>query len=65
MPIIHVTLIEGRTMEKKAALMKALTDAAVESIGAPIESVRVIINEVPGGHFAAGGVPKGPAQPSS
>lgn len=58
MPVIQVTLIEGRTKELKKGLVKALTDATVESIGAPIQSVRVIINEVPPEHFGAGGVTK-------
>jgi 4-oxalocrotonate tautomerase len=55
MPIIQVSLIEGRGESKKAALIKALTDATVESIGAPRESVRVVINEVPNTDFGIGG----------
>lgn len=58
MPIINVTLIEGRTPEKKAALIKELTDAAVRAVDAPIESVRVIINEVPREHFGVAGKSK-------
>lgn len=59
MPIIDVTLIEGRAPEKKRALIEKLTEAAVEALDAPIESVRVIIREVPAAHFGAGGKPKG------
>ncbi|NKF20756.1 2-hydroxymuconate tautomerase [Solimonas marina] len=55
MPIIQVSMIEGRGEEKKAALVKALTEAAVDSIGAPRESVRVILNEVPNTNFGIGG----------
>ncbi|HEV7342057.1 4-oxalocrotonate tautomerase [Sphingopyxis sp. H038] len=55
MPIIEVTLLEGRTPEAKEALVAALTDAAVSAVGAPIESVRVILREVPAAHFAVGG----------
>lgn len=58
MPIIEVTLLEGRTFEKKASMMKAVTDAVVETLEVPRESVRVIIYEVPPEHFAVGGVPK-------
>jgi 4-oxalocrotonate tautomerase len=54
-PIIQVSLIEGRSDEKKAALIHALTEAAHESIGAPRESVRVIINEIPKTQFGIGG----------
>lgn len=56
MPVIDVTMVEGRTPEQKDAFVVALTQAAVDALAAPIESVRVIIREVPPAHFAAGGV---------
>jgi 4-oxalocrotonate tautomerase len=59
MPFVEVTLIEGRTREQKVALMKALTEAVVSTVGAPRESVRVVLREVPAEHWAVGGVPKG------
>ena len=55
MPIMVVHMMEGRSEEQKAALIKALTDAAVESIGAPIESVRVMIQELPKENFRIAG----------
>jgi len=59
MPIVEITIIEGRTPEKKARLMEKVTDAIVESIEAPRESVRIILREIPGEHFAVAGVAKG------
>ena len=59
MPIVNVTLIEGRSVEAKVKLIKAITNAVVESINAPIASVRVILNEVPPWHFGAAGEVKG------
>jgi 4-oxalocrotonate tautomerase len=59
MPFIEVTLIEGRDKAKKLELMKRLTDAVVDSIGAPRESVRVVLREIPAEHWAVGGIPKG------
>lgn len=56
MPVIQVTLIEGRSKELKKKLVKSLTQAAVDAIGAPIQSVRVILNEIPPEHFGAAGV---------
>jgi 4-oxalocrotonate tautomerase len=56
MPIIEVTLVEGRDPRKKEDLICALTDATIRSIGAPRESVRVILREIPAAHFAVGGV---------
>jgi len=52
---MQVFLIEGRTEEQKARLIAALTDAAVESIGAPRETVRVMLTEMPKAHFGIGG----------
>ncbi|AZV93485.1 2-hydroxymuconate tautomerase [Kerstersia gyiorum] len=55
MPIIQVSLIQGRSEDQKAALIQALTDAAENSIGAPRDSVRVILLEVPNTDFGMGG----------
>jgi 4-oxalocrotonate tautomerase len=60
MPIIQVNLLAGRPMETKQRLMKALTDTAVATLGVPVETVRVIINEIPPEHWATGGVAKAP-----
>lgn len=55
MPIMQVHLIQGRSEEQKSRLIEALTRAAVDTLGAPIESVRVIINEVPNTDFGIAG----------
>ena len=59
MPFIDVTLIEGRSPEALKALITRLTDAAEESLGAPRQSIRVVLREVPATHWAVGGEPKG------
>ncbi len=59
MPIVEITLIEGRSFELKEKLVKEVTQAVVSSIGAPREAVQVILREVPPWHFAAGGEVKG------
>jgi 4-oxalocrotonate tautomerase len=59
MPLVQVTMIEGRSAEAKANLIRRVTDAIVETTQAPRDSVRVIIQEVPGSHWGVGGVPKG------
>ena len=58
MPFIDVTLIEGRSPEKKVKLIAKLTEAAVEALDAPPESVRVVLREVPATHWGVAGVPK-------
>ncbi len=55
MPIIEVTLVEGRTPEAKEALISALTDATEKAISAPRQSIRVILREVPDAHFGVAG----------
>ena len=56
MPIVEITLVEGRSPEQLRSLISNVTRAAVESVDAPIESVRVVLREVPPTHFAAGDV---------
>lgn len=58
MPIINVALLEGRSTEAKAALIRRLTDAAVETLGAPADTVRVLLTEVPPEHWGTAGVSK-------
>ncbi|WP_020422178.1 tautomerase family protein [Amycolatopsis sp. ATCC 39116] len=56
MPLIQVSLREGRDPERIRALITALTEATVAALDAPKESVRVIVTEVPGSRWAAGDV---------
>ena len=56
MPLVEVTLVEGRGPEELRALISGLTAAVVESVDAPKENVRVILREVPATHWAAGDV---------
>jgi 4-oxalocrotonate tautomerase len=53
MPLIEVTLAEGRSPEKLRALISRLTEAVVETGVGPKQAVRVIIREVPKTHWAA------------
>ena len=59
MPIIHVNLIEGRSPEKVAKLIENITEVTVETLDAPRESVRVLVNEIPGTHWGIAGKSKG------
>ncbi len=58
MPIVEITMIEGRTAESKRRLIAKVTDAIEESIAAPRDSIRIILREVPALHFGAGGKTK-------
>lgn len=56
MPLIEVTLVEGRTPAQLRKLISELTQAACRAVDAPVESVRVVVREVPATHWAAGDV---------
>lgn len=60
MPIVEITLVQGRPADARLALMKEITDVVERTLGAPRQSIRVIIREVPPFHFAVAGEPKGP-----
>ncbi|MGF6931654.1 4-oxalocrotonate tautomerase [Paraburkholderia sp. UCT70] len=46
MPTLEVYLPQGHADERKAKLIQGLTDATVEAIAAPAESVRILLSEL-------------------
>ncbi len=46
MPLAHIYIMEGRTVEQKRAIIEKVTQALHEAVGAPKENVRVVIQEV-------------------
>jgi 4-oxalocrotonate tautomerase len=59
MPLVEVTIMEGRNREKKDAMMMEVAQAVHRTLEAPLETIRVVIREVPAAHWSVGGVPKG------
>jgi 4-oxalocrotonate tautomerase len=55
MPLIEVHMLEGRSEEQKKALLEAITRAVHESIGAPLPSIRVWIQEFSPKEFMVAG----------
>ncbi|MCZ2859964.1 tautomerase family protein [Blastococcus sp. VKM Ac-2987] len=55
MPFIQITMIAGRTEQQKRDLLAAVSQATTESIGAPPETVRAWIVEVPPTDIAVAG----------
>jgi 4-oxalocrotonate tautomerase len=55
MPLVEVTMVEGRTPDQIRALIESLTSAVETSVGASREAIRVLIRELPATHWAAGG----------
>ena len=56
MPTIRVELFAGRTLEQKRAFAQAVTQAAVQTIGATPEHVEVIFQDVERHDWASAGV---------
>ena len=56
MPIIHVNMRAGRSVEDKRKLVTAMTDAVVKSLKVPPEAVRIILNEMLKENYAVAGV---------
>ena len=64
MPIIDITLLEGRDLKSKQALMRDVTDAVEKCLGAKRDSIRVMVRDVPRSHYSVGGIPKDESDPS-
>ena len=56
MPLVQVSVREGRPTADIRKMISAVTEAVAESLNAPKESVRVIVSEVPPTHWANGDV---------
>ncbi|HEY8453044.1 MAG: 2-hydroxymuconate tautomerase [Micromonosporaceae bacterium] len=56
MPFVVVHMWEGRTVEQKRALTKAITDAMVTHAGARPDGLHVVIQEYPKENWARAGV---------
>ena len=55
MPLIQLTIVEGRSPEKKEELIAELTETIHRVIDAPYENIRVSINEIPAAHWGIAG----------
>jgi 4-oxalocrotonate tautomerase len=58
MPLVQVSLIEGRSAEVVEQLIAEMTDTVVRVLDAPRESVRVILYDIPPEHWGVAGVSK-------
>ncbi len=57
MPIVQISLIEGRSTEKKEELIRKVTDAITGVLQIPADRVRIILNELPKENIGYGGIP--------
>jgi 4-oxalocrotonate tautomerase len=55
MPIARIQIMEGRSLEQIEALIDEVTLAIHRTVNAPLETVRVMVEEVPKTHWGIGG----------
>ena len=56
MPLVQISVREGRPAENIRKMISAVTNAVADSLNAPPQSIRVIVTEVPLTHWATGDV---------
>lgn len=57
MPIVTISLMKGRPPEHIQDMTRAVSHAIADAIGAPIETVRVMVHEMDEHQYAVGGRP--------
>jgi 4-oxalocrotonate tautomerase len=56
MPDVHISWLEGRTVEQKRKVVERITQVLVEEAGAKSESTHIVFVDIPHTNFAAGGM---------
>jgi 4-oxalocrotonate tautomerase len=55
MPMVQITMLEGRTAEQKRKIAKRITDVLVEEAGTRREGITISFHEVSKESYASGG----------
>lgn len=55
MPVVQVSLLEGRSKEQKSAMADEITETVHKHSGAPKEVITVIFSDIARDSWAAGG----------
>ena len=63
MPLIQVTMVEGRNTEQKHYLILNLSTSMAETLDVPLERIRVAIYEITADEWGIGGEPFSVARP--
>lgn len=56
MPLVHISMMTGRSVEQKKGLIRDVAEAVVKNCAVKPEQVRVIIQEIPPEHWSIAGV---------
>ena len=54
MPIVQLTMVEGRDQKLVEACLKNVARTVQETLNVPLSTIRVYVNEIPANHFAVG-----------
>jgi len=55
MPFVNITITKPLAREQKQHLIRRTSDAVMEALATPLPSVRILLNELPQGHYFCGG----------
>lgn len=55
MPLVQITMLQGRSTDQKRKIARRITDVMVEEAGAKREAIVVTFVEVSGESYASGG----------
>jgi 4-oxalocrotonate tautomerase len=56
MPFVTIVLREGRSVEQKRELVKAVTEAIARTVNAKPEAVHIVVHDEPASNLSSGGV---------
>lgn len=56
MPVVHIHMFEGRTVEQKSAIVKGVTEVLTDAAGVPADATTVVIHDTPRSNWAEAGV---------
>ena len=54
MPLVQISMIEGRDAALVSECARQVARAIHQSLGAPMASIRVLVNEMPATHWTVG-----------
>ncbi len=56
MPDVHISWLEGRTVEQKRKVVERITQILLEEAGAKPETTHIVFVDIPHTNFASGGI---------
>ncbi|WP_026690941.1 tautomerase family protein [Alteribacter aurantiacus] len=59
MPIAHIHILEGRTVEQKRNLIKEISVSLSENLEVSKDRVKVLLHEMPDENWGSNGISKG------